>query len=344
MERIDSLILSFLNDEIAPEDFAELKTWAFADEENSAYIRKYIELWFSSYMVSEENRFDSNAAFSRFRARVSESDNRAGKPEVKRSRKRANASRGAIIKKAFWVVAATVAVLLIVAPFATYHLGRESTKELFGLVQLTAPSGSTLDLILPDGTIVKLNSSSKLSYSQGFGITDRVVTLDGEAYFEVRHDERMPFKVNGDRLEVTDIGTTFTICNYAVKETATINLVEGKICVKALVNNAELTLDPGLQLKIDKTNGLFYQNRVQHAGSRNAAFDIYVFENEPIEDIAARLAQLYDVEIIVDENLKGAMFYGSIDRKQQTIEQVLDVLEKTEHLRYRKEGKTYYLY
>ncbi len=342
MQHINDLITSFINDEISPEDFAELKAWAFSSEENRAYFRNYLELWFSTSMADEEKQFDSEAAFARFKSRVIEHNNCFGK-EVKKKQGRVLAS--GFRKKMFWAIAAAAAILLLVAPYATYNLGKKNTEELFGLVQLTAPSGSTLDLALPDGTIVKLNSSSKLSYNQGFGITDRTVTLDGEAYFEVEHNEKLPFIVDGDRLEIIDIGTIFKICNYAVNPTATVDLLDGKISVRTLVNNNEIrTMHPGEQLKIDKTTGTFIKEQTRHTDKGSAEFDTYIFENESIKDIALRLSQLYNTEIIVEDSIAASKFYGSIDRKQQTIEEVLDILQTTEHLRYRKEGNTYHLY
>ena len=67
---------------------------------------------------------------------------------------------------------------------------------------MEAPLGAKTKLILPDSTLVWLNAGSKIVYSQGFGVKDRHLRLNGEAYFEVRKNEKLPFDVMTKELNV----------------------------------------------------------------------------------------------------------------------------------------------
>ena len=90
-----------------------------------------------------------------------------------------------------------------------------STPAIPSETSIQVPEGSTSSFTLPDGTSVILNSGSRLSYLSDFGSTHRDVRLDGEAYFDVIHNEELPFRVNTDRLIVTDLGTAL-ICETSI--------------------------------------------------------------------------------------------------------------------------------
>lgn len=76
-------------------------------------------------------------------------------------------------------------VLLLLLPLATYWQGKEAVKHNFADMVVEAPLGARTKLYLPDGTLVWLNAGSKIVYSQGFGVDDRNLSLEGEGYFEV---------------------------------------------------------------------------------------------------------------------------------------------------------------
>ena len=99
--------------------------------------------------------------------------------------------------------------------------------ELLDMKQIErVNSGEDLDIgvMLPDGTAVWLNAGSQLSYSQGFGITDRNVRINGEGYFEVGKGSDMPMSVCSSNMCVRDIGTKFNFRDYPEEPTAEVTL------------------------------------------------------------------------------------------------------------------------
>ena len=79
-------------------------------------------------------------------------------------------------------------------------------KDTFADISVEAPLGSKTKLYLPDGTLVWLNAGSRMTYSQGFGVDNRKVELEGEGYFEVKRNEKVPFFVKTKDLQLQVLG------------------------------------------------------------------------------------------------------------------------------------------
>ena len=176
---IDKLIASYLSNELDEKSFSELKRWSMESETNRIYVRDQLEIWFSSGVLSDKTFFNKNEAFDLFKQRVAE------------------AGRNKRLRRFSWKVIYRVAavVLLLLLPLATYWQGKEVVKHNFADMVVEAPLGARTKLYLPDGTLVWLNAGSKIVYSQGFGVDDRNLSLEGEGYFEVTKNEKIPFVV-----------------------------------------------------------------------------------------------------------------------------------------------------
>ncbi len=79
---------------------------------------------------------------------------------------------------------------------------------------MSTPGGGQYQLVLPDGSKVRLNSASSLKYPTIFNGNKRQVELTGEAYFEIKENKRMPFVVKTKKVDVTVLGTEFNINAY----------------------------------------------------------------------------------------------------------------------------------
>jgi ferric-dicitrate binding protein FerR (iron transport regulator) len=117
---------------------------------------------------------------------------------------------------------------------------------------MSTPKGRQFQVTLPDGTKVWLNAASSLRYPTVFTGAERKVTVTGEAYFEVAHNERMPFVVNvNDKEEVTVLGTHFNVNAYDNEKAIHTTLLQGSVKVvnrQPAVGNQQLAiLKPGQQ-------------------------------------------------------------------------------------------------
>ena len=88
---------------------------------------------------------------------------------------------------------------MLLISVSSYWFGKHQIRDQFADIVVEAPLGAKTRLVLPDSTLVWLNAGSRIMYSQGFGVNDRLLELTGEAYFEVRRNEHKPFEVRGSR-------------------------------------------------------------------------------------------------------------------------------------------------
>jgi len=162
---------------------------------------------------------------------------------------------------------------------------------------LATPRAGQYEVELPDGTKVWLNAESSLRYPTYFSGSDRTVELTGEAYFEVAHNRKMPFKVITSNQEVTVLGTHFNIQGYKDQASVSTTLLQGSVKVlNKLSGNARL-LFPGKQSNVYVNNGAVDIHSVaidQVMAWKNGYF---IFENEDIQTIMKLISRWYDVDV-----------------------------------------------
>lgn len=201
-------------------------------------------------------------------------------------------------------------------------LDHESISEIQHLVMKT-PKGGTYQITLPDGTKVWLNAESVLQYPSRFEGVQRLVNLNGEAYFEVAKDIKRPFRVGtaGQVLEV--LGTQFNITAYDNESAIKTTLIEGSVRITNLKADVDNTLRPGQQSIITNGNTEIKEVSTQQFSAWKEGF--FSFEETPFPEVLEQLARWYDIEI---EYLKkpGKTFSGRMKRNAQ-LATVLDFFE-----------------
>jgi len=221
---------------------------------------------------------------------------------------------------AFQRIAAIVALIISVS-IALFYIVRDITSDADPMMysETIVPLGSQTKIILPDSTIVWLNSGSSLKYHQTFGKKDRVVTLTGEAYFEVKKDKSKPFLVNTDNIEIKVLGTVFNVRAYDEDEDIVINLIEGSVHLNfPKVNNSEtLTLKPNDKVIFNKISKTIDFTKADAARSALWTTGKLCFVNATIEQITKDLERKYNVNIhITNQKISNEIFSGSINVNQ----------------------------
>ena len=191
---------------------------------------------------------------------------------------------------------------------------------------ITTPKGGQYQVVLADGSKVWLNAGSSLRFPTSFkGSNERLVTLTGEAYFEVAKNQAMPFRVsisNGEQVEV--LGTHFNIMAYSDEANSRTTLLEGSVKIKN--GTAERIIKPGQQAVMNsdgKTAILDNVNIDHEVAWKNGLFD---FENDNLQDIMRQLSRWYDAEIVYTGSIPQGHYVGAI-RRQSNISEVLKMLE-----------------
>ena len=333
-EEIDNLISKYLTGDIDTQSLKALTEWSRESAENSLYVRNKIELWFSSGVAGSMASFDKEKAFERFKARVEKAT------VAEKQKQRFVQSRSFRI---FYRVAA--AILIILLPFAGYWGGMETVKSGFSDIVVEAPMGARTKLYLPDGTLVWLNAGSKIIYSQGFGVENRNLALEGEGYFEVMRNEKVPFEIRTKELDLTVLGTKFNFRNYADDEEVVVNLLEGKVRLKnELVASADVYMSPNEKVVLSKESGHMVKTKINTSNSNLWTKDELYFDELLLEDIAKQLSRSFNVKIEVADSLKNQRFYGSFRIVGNSIEDILETISSTNRMKYKYENNRYVVY
>lgn len=211
---------------------------------------------------------------------------------------------------------------------------------------LKVPNGRTQKVLLEDGTQVVLNSGSSLRFPVAFSPDKpREVSLEGEGFFKVSHDEARPFTVQAGQLDISVLGTSFNVTAYDGEDQKQVVLVEGSVMLKtegSSESQQAVILKPGeLGAYTPITNEL--QTRwVQTEVYTSWLGGELVFREVPFSVILHRLERFYDVTI---ENrrfdLNDQMFNARF--RKESLENILDYFETIEGFTYRIENDIIYI-
>ncbi|MDO6433152.1 FecR domain-containing protein [Flavitalea sp. BT771] len=191
---------------------------------------------------------------------------------------------------------------------------------------LSTPKGGQYQLTLPDGTKVWLNAASSITYPTAFTNTDRTVKITGEAYFEVAHHARRPFRVQTYGQLIEDIGTAFNVNSYEDEPWLKTTLVEG--AVKVSKGAGFRLLSPGQQAR-SRAQGdidvIAHADVQQALAWKNGAFS---FRDADLATVMRQLARWYDIDVEYEGAVPAGTFDGEIGRGL-TLRQVLEGLAQT---------------
>lgn len=205
------------------------------------------------------------------------------------------------------------------------------------MLELDIVRGAEYKLTLEDGTKLFLNSASNVRFPEKFGPESREIEISGEVYLEVARDTRRPFIIKTDDFSVEVLGTTFGIRNYADEIRKTVTLVHGKVRVEYEGECTELT--PGYQVLL--YDGQLIKQKADMERELAWINGIFVFENEPLEEVLSGLSRWYDVHFEFEEPLlKEEPFTGRMGR-DIGIDEILRLIERVNVVEFHRTEKQY---
>ena len=248
-----------------------------------------------------------------------------------------------------WIVAAACAALVVVG--AAVLFGHSTSADRPAPVAIiTAGNGTRKFARLPDGTQLWLNAGSRVVLAQGFSHGQRELTLEGEAYFDVKHDEQRPFVIHTGALEVRVLGTTLNVRAYPGEPSMEATLIEGKAEVGLAGNpqsaillhpNEKIIFPRGEEKYVrqpivpDRTDGTI----VETSWTKNKL----VFRNETLGDMSTRLERWYNVTIVFDDKrYQQDTISGTFP--DMPIEDVMHALHITSGFQYKIDKDTVHIW
>lgn len=223
---------------------------------------------------------------------------------------------------------AAVLILGLVFTSVWFYNSRVFTPEV--LREISTPLASRTSFELPDGSKVWLNAGSSISFSGKFDGEVRSVKLSGEAYFDVKSDQK-PFLVETSKFTVNVLGTAFNVMAYQ-GEPASVTLERGKV---ELQNNGKslAVLDPGQQAQFSAENDKINIETVEAEIYTSWKENRLIFQSEPLELLAKRLERWYNLKIVIgDTSLNNLKVTGKIE--VESFSEVLDLMEYTLPIHY----------
>jgi len=198
-------------------------------------------------------------------------------------------------------------------------------------VTIIVPKGKRTSIQFSDGSTAWINSGSKLVFPKNFQKKSRNIYIDGEIYIEVAKDEKRPFYVNAERINVAVLGTIFNINAYKDEPTTSVILVEGSVEVKN--NKQKNTLKPGQGYFTESDNiSIKAVDTYSYTCWKDGRLKLV---DEPFEALLRRLSRYYGVEIHPDNDLKDFRFEGNLDLRD-SIEGILNILTSSKAFTYVK--------
>lgn len=204
--------------------------------------------------------------------------------------------------------------------------------------QIVVPYGKRSKIILPDGSSLWINSGSCISYSSDF-VAKRKLNVQGEVYLDVRKDAAHPFVVKTNRLEVTVLGTSFNVTDYAKDTETAVVLVQGSVDVK-VDNKEKKRLVPNQRLS--KENGVVKVDEVDVYNYICWKDDAMNFDGQKLSDVLKSLSRYYNTKIEISGSLKDEKYYGSLDLNC-TLDEVLESISLATPLSIIRQGDEIYI-
>lgn len=217
-----------------------------------------------------------------------------------------------------------------------YVIKEVQNTSLTGSNTISTPRGGQYQVSLPDGTKVWLNAATTLKYPYAFAKNERVVELNGEAYFEVSKDHTRPFKVKTAVQTVEVLGTHFNINAYSDENIVKTTLLEGAVKVSA--KQSTVNLHPGEQSQLNASNArLSVSQQVDMDKEMAWKNNIFSFDNDDLQTIMRQISRWYDVDVVYEGKISTEKYVGEIPRNSNLAE-VFKILELN-HVHIDAKGK-----
>jgi hypothetical protein len=213
---------------------------------------------------------------------------------------------------------------------------------------LTVPYGKRAKITLSEGTMVWLNSGTKMVYPAVFAANMREVYIDGEAIFNVSKDPEKPFVVKSYQFDIEVIGTVFNINAYSSDRNSSAVLKQGVIKLirqtKVYLPGENMIISPGEMVTFNPKDEKFQIQKVDPSDYLSWQYGYYVFRSETLGNILKRISRYYNVEIdLKNRQLALVTFSGRLDLKSSP-EEVLNTIRKTISLNFNMEGQNIIIY
>ena len=334
MDKKDShieLLDRFFRGLTSPEEDVQLKSWIKRPDFQQKFSAYYQQCW--ALAPDTMDKAVQNEMFTELLSQIDASSTTETKVLKTRNRFLRQIGR----------YAAVACIILAVGSGAYYAGVKRPADDANTEVTMSVSNGQKADIILADGTKVYINSDSRIVYDNTYNKKTRMVSLEGEAYFEVAKDKEKPFIVKANGINVQALGTSFNIRAHKDDKSVAVILISGK--VKVDDGRHEAYMKPNERLVCNLTNGQFEKSELHP----NASYLLWrsnelAFYGESFEEICTMLTRMYNCKFIFkNEKAKQYTYHGII--KNSSLNNVLEYISQAGGINYKiKSDNTIVIY
>lgn len=331
------LVVSFISGEANADEIKEMEG-ILSDPAKKKYVEELKEIWDVSPETVKYEKYNGETSFSQLMTMP------ANDSVVSNLRK----TKIALLD----VLKIAAIVVLVFGAVFTWILA--GNKQEAGENTVVVRYGEQSQVTLSDGTNIWLNSGSKLTYPSSFNGKTREVKLEGEAYFDVKHDKKKLFVVNVGKIRVKVLGTAFNIKSYPGDNKIETTLIRGSVVIENTgrgENEAPIVLKPGEKATCFLSNVVSTPSVKEPEDKIVAAKQItiakvdplpitswkekdLVFDNTSMEEMATILERWFGIKVhLANDAIKNFRYKGKFSHNEN-IFQVLEVIKITSPVAY----------
>lgn len=226
---------------------------------------------------------------------------------------------------------------VLILPLVFFFLLKYNTKvsdddKQLSLIELHCPEGVRSKFTLPDGSSGWLAGGSVMTYAASFG-ENRNVSVEGEAFFSVKRDEKHPFMVRLDDLNVSVLGTKFNVLNYIDEPISEVVVLSGLVEVAGNTKKFTEQLSANKKLQLQKEKNEIYLSDVDAKSYTSWIDGRLEFNSEHLESVCRKIERFYDVDVELNiEGLENNLFRANV--KIGSLEELLKYMSLALPVKY----------
>ncbi len=312
IEEMENILAKKATGEATSSELAILDQWRTESAENQALYDEYSILWdMSANYVPEYFNPNFESALSSHLSLIEEETTNqatAKKETIVKSIDSRRSSKLFSIKNI-----SSIAAIFVLGIAAVFLFGNQTNT-------ITAENGIRF-ASLEDGSKVWLDEGSSVEYESGFGVDHRNIKLNGKAFFDVNKNESLPFIIKDDEINVTVLGTSFTVDG----DNDIVSVISGRVSVENISDNVVLTKNQEVRLSNNKFNTTSSTDNT--AIWRNTSLS---FDDSPITQVVADINMFHNDKLeLVSNSIASSCTFTSGGLATESLDNIIEILRKS---------------
>lgn len=315
MEKIDYIILRYLQKSSSPEEQGILLKWLNKSEKNSQYFRLLKDAHDLGKLDIHLSNSQADQQWAKFKKQILNN--------------KINIFRYFNLFMRY----AAVFILGLICYQTILYFTNKDEEDILKTTIIETGIGERSKINLPDGSKIWINACSSIAYENNYGNIDRQVYLKGEGYFEVHTDTLKPFYVHADRFIYEVTGTSFNVYSFDDENETSIALLEGGVTIEH--ENFSEHLLPGQVFNFDKESGKYTLATVDVNRLSSWRKGELEFDNITFEELAKRLERNFNIQFVFENNYARKHSFGGSFRNYESVETIMKVIGTSTPIKYK---------